>query len=331
MKKKWYAISLVFLLLTGCVPSETPVQEKVPDDRVSSLSAATPEESLGSATPQDVSTAWTEHVDIQRDHTASLRDGSPVPQQTLPLYYKGNWQGKTWAQLAEETGFPESDLRMLNPQVEEGVDGALSGNTPELLLSEAYAIPRTAEALVTVTVPSMPEAYRERSYQLPASLPDGAATVLALSYYNREAEGQGFTCEPSEVEGYRKVSAGDRFVTFSQAEEYFSAIYTEQALRTLMEPSPRQADSTAYYTQGEGETLLIQGYPFDSIIPQSGYTHTEPEEQTDGSLKFAGICVVVTDDEGKPLPEGAGRLYYTPSVLVETGEGWRVESGDPPF
>lgn len=106
MKKKWYAISLVFLLLTGCVPSETPVQEKVPDDRVSSLSAATPEESLGSATPQDVSTAWTEHVDIQRNHTASLRDGSPVPQQRCRSIIKETGKERPGHSWRRKLAFP---------------------------------------------------------------------------------------------------------------------------------------------------------------------------------------------------------------------------------
>lgn len=312
------------LLLTACVPADAPV--------AASSSEAAPAV-LPAATPEEADIGWEEQIDIDEDHTACLRDGTPFPQQTLPLYYKGNWRGKTWTQLAEETGFAESDLRALNPQVEEGTDGLSSGNTPDLLLSEAYAIPRTEEALVTITVPSMPEAYRERSYQVPAALPREAAGVLALSYYNAEAEGQGFTCESSSVEGYRQVVAGQRFTTFSEAKTYFETIYTPEVLSGLLQSSSDEmTDSGApYYLEGAGDTLLIAGYPFDSLIPQSGYTHTEPEEQPDGDLKFAGICVVVTDEEGKPLPEGAGRLYYAPTVLEKTEDGWRVETADPPF
>lgn len=323
MRKTWCAASLALLLLTGCMPSEPLAPELIGDVTPTAVPAATPE---------DANEGWIEHIGIEQDHTASLRDGTPIPQQSLPLYYKGNWQGMTWAQLAEETGFAQSDLRALNPQIAEAADGTLSGDTPELLLSEAYAIPQTEEALLTVTVQSMPEAYRECSYQVPASLPRGAATVLALSYYNIETEGQGFTCEPSTEGDYRQVVSGARFVTFSRAESYFSTIYTENALRMLMEPLPWRGETpTAYYAEGEGDTLLIQGYPFDHIIPQSGYTHTEPEEQPDGSLKFAGICIVVTDGEGNPLPEGAERLYYAPTILVETEDDWRVETINPPF
>lgn len=323
MKKTWCAASLALLLLTGCAPSESLAPEPI--------GQATPT-ALPAATPEDMDEEWIEHIGIEQGHTASLRDGSPIPQATLPLYYKGNWQGRTWAELAEETGFAEADLRTLNPGITEDADGKLSGNTPELLLSDAYAIPQTEEALLTVTSSSMPEAYRERSYQVPASLPRGAATALALSYYNMETEGQGFTCEPSETEDYRRVTDGVRFVTFSRAEEYFSTIYTENALQTLMEPLPwNGATPTAYYAEGEDDELLIQGYAYDSIIPQSGYTHTEPVEQPDGSLKFAGICIVVTDDLGEPLPEGEGRLYYAPTILVETEGDWRVETANPPF
>lgn len=324
MKRMMPAL-IAALWLAACAPAESTVPEET--------SNTTPETSVpSSATAEEATDNWIEHVGIEREHTACLRDGTPIPQQTLPLYYKGNWQGKTWVDLAEETGFAEADLRALNPDIIEGADGTLSGNTPELLLSDAYAIPQTEEALLTVTVASMPEAYRERSYQVPASLPRGAANVLARSYYNMETQGQGFTCEPSRIGGYRQVVSGDRFVTFSRAEYYLSTIYTERALQTLVEPLPWNGDTPiAYYAEGEGDTLLIQGYPFDHIIPQSGYTHTKPVEQPDGSLKFAGICIVVTDDLGDPLPEGAGRLYYAPTVMVETEDDWRVETVNPPF
>lgn len=324
MKRMMPAL-IAALWLAACAPAESAAPEET--------SNTTPETSVpSSATAEEATDNWIEHVGIEREHTACLRDGTPIPQQTLPLYYKGNWQGKTWVDLAEETGFAEADLRALNPDIIEGADGTLSGNTPELLLSDAYAIPQTEEALLTVTVASMPEAYRERSYQVPASLPRGAANVLARSYYNMETQGQGFTCEPSRIGGYRQVVSGDRFVTFSRAEYYLSTIYTERALQTLVEPLPWNGDTPiAYYAEGEGDTLLIQGYPFDHIIPQSGYTHTKPVEQPDGSLKFAGICIVVTDDLGDPLPEGAGRLYYAPTVMVETEDDWRVETVNPPF
>lgn len=324
MKRMMPAL-IAALWLAACAPAESAAPEET--------SNTTPETSVpSSATAEEATDNWIEHVGIEREHTACLRDGTPIPQQTLPLYYKGNWQGKTWVDLAEETGFAEADLRALNPDIIEGADGTLSGNTPELLLSDAYAIPQTEEALLTVTVASMPEAYRERSYQVPASLPRGAANVLARSYYNMETQGQGFTCEPSGIGGYRQVVSGDRFVTFSRAEYYLSTIYTERALQTLVEPLPWNGDTPiAYYAEGEGDTLLIQGYPFDHIIPQSGYTHTKPVEQPDGSLKFAGICIVVTDDLGDPLPEGAGRLYYAPTVMVETEDDWRVETVNPPF
>lgn len=326
MQKKWYAAPLALLLLTACAPAQSTASEASPAETPAATGAP-------DATPEQAGTTWQEQVSFDDTYTASLRDGSPIPQATLPLYYKGNWWGKTWAALAEETGFAEAELRALNPQVTEAADGTLQSDTSELLLSEDYAIPQTEEILATVTVPGMPEPYQERQYPLPAALPREAAEALALSYYNAEAEGQGFTCESSESDDYRQVMASQRFTTFSEAEAYFETIYTPAALSELLQPLSDEGagEGTAYYREGTGGTLLIAGYPYDSIIPQSGYTFTEPQAQPDGSLRFGGICVVVTDDLGQPLPEGAGRLYYSPTVLVETGDGWRVGTTNPPF
>ena len=319
------ALALAAALLAACAPAASTAQPAAA--QTPPAATATP-----TATPEDTGLAWDEYLRYAGEHTAALRDGSPIPQGTLPLYYRGNWKGCTWAELAEETGFAEEELRALNPRVQEGEDGHLQGDVFDLLLSEEYPIPRTVEAEVTVTVPSMPEAYRERSYQVPASLPQEAAAVLALAYYNWEAEGQGFVTGSAEVDGYVRVTSGARFTTFSRAKEYFSTFYTPEALASLLEPMPWQDETpTAYYAEGEGDALLLQGYAFDSIIPQSGYTHTEPERQADGSLRFAGVCIIVTDDTGEPLPQEACRLYYAPTVLVATLDGWRVQRAEPPF
>ena len=157
MLKKWIASAVSLLLLTACAPAESTVPEALP--------AATPGATAApTATAEEASTAWQEQVSFDDDYTASLRDGSPVPQATLPLYYKGNWRGKTWAALAEETGLAEADLRVLNPQIAEAADGTLSSDGSELLLCASYAIPQTREVLATVTVPGMPEPYQERQY-----------------------------------------------------------------------------------------------------------------------------------------------------------------------
>lgn len=306
MQKKWYAVSVALLLLTACAPAESAVSESAPAETPTATAAP-------SATPEQAGTRWQEQVSFDDSYTASLRDGSAIPQATLPLYYKGRRWGKTWATLAE--------------------DGALQADTSELLLSESYAIPQTQEVLATVAVPGMPEPYQERHYPLPAALPREAAEVLALSYYNAEAEGQGFTCESAGVGDYRQVVASSRFTTFSEAEDYFSTIYTTAALSELLQPLSEESigEGTAYYREGAEDTLLMMGYPYDSIIPQSGYTYTEPQTQPDGSLQFGGICIVVTDDLGEPLPEGQGRLYYAPTVLEETEAGWRVDTLNPPF
>lgn len=175
MQKKWYAVSVALLLLTACAPAESAVSETTPAETPATTAAP-------SATPEQAGTRWQERVSFDDSYTASLRDGSAIPQATLPLYYKGRWWGKTWATLAEETGLAEADLRALNPQITEAEDGALQADTSELLLSESYAIPQTQEVLATVAVPSMPEPYQERHYPLPAALPREAAEVLALSY-----------------------------------------------------------------------------------------------------------------------------------------------------
>ncbi|PWM59048.1 MAG: hypothetical protein DBX91_07515 [Subdoligranulum variabile] len=329
MSAKWWLLPMVFLLLPACAPAASTAQPAPTPTPSAAPPAAT---ATPAATPEDTGWEWSEYLRYEGEHTAALRDGSPIPQGTLPLYYRGNWKDCTWAELAEETGFAAEDLRALNPQVREGEDGRLQGNVFDLLLAEEYLIPQTAEAEVTVTVPSMPEAYRECSYQVPASLPQEAAAALALAYYNLEAEGQGFVTEPSEVDGYNRVTSGVRFTTFSRAEEYFSTFYAPDVLASLLEPVPWQSEKpAAYYAQGEGDALLLQGYAFDHIIPQSGYTHTEPEQQADGSLRFAGVCIIMTDDMGEPLPQDACRLYYAPTVLVETPDGWRVQQADSLF
>lgn len=326
MQKRWYAAALSLLLLTGCAPAESAGAESLPTATPADTSAPT-------ATPEAAGMAWQEQVTFDDSYTASLRDGSPIPEVTLPLYYKGNWWGKTWAALVEETGMEEAELRALNPQITEAADGILSSDSSELLLSEAYTLPQTQEVLATVTVPGMPEPHQERQYPLPAALPQEAARVLALSYYNGEAGGQGFSCEPSDAEDYRLVTASRRFATFSEAEDYFSSIYAPAVLSDLLQPLSGDSaqEKNAYYREGEGDTLLIAGYPYESIIPQSGVTYTEPEERPDGSLQFGGICTVVTDDLGEPLPEGTGRLYYAPTKLVPAGDGWRVATNNPPF
>lgn len=134
MKRKWYAAPLALLLLTACAPAQSTASEASPAETPAAKAAP-------SATPEQVGTRWQEQVSFDDSYTASLRDGSPVPQATLPLYYKGVWWGKTWAALAEETGLTESDLRALNPQITEAEDGTLQADTSELLLSETYAIP----------------------------------------------------------------------------------------------------------------------------------------------------------------------------------------------
>ena len=53
--------------------------------------------------------AAAEAVTIDRDYEVTLDDGSPLPTAALPLYYKGNYAGLTWAELAEQTGFAEAE------------------------------------------------------------------------------------------------------------------------------------------------------------------------------------------------------------------------------
>lgn len=262
MRKQWCAASLGLLLLTGCAPAESTVPEVLPTATPAATAALM-------ATPEEAGMAWREQVSFDESYTAGLRDGSPIPQVALPLYYKGKWWGKTWADLAGETGFAETDLRALNPQITEAPDGTLPQGNGELLLCEAYPIPRTEEVLATVTVPGMPEPYRERQYPLPDALPREAAEVLALSYYNAEAEGQGFTCEAADAEGYRQVVTSQRFATFSEAERYFATIYTPAVLSELLQPLSGKStgEGMAYYREGEGDTLWVAGYAFDSVIP----------------------------------------------------------------
>lgn len=315
--------ALMALLLVACAVSPSP------ETAEKSATVITAETATPDATPEQAAPAvQREQVTIEHDQTATLYDGSPMPRQTLPLYYKGSWQGMTWEEVATETGFPAEDLRILNPDVTEDPQGKLQGNGMELLLSEAWPIPEAKVCRVTVTMPGMPEPYDSRTYQLPDALPDEAARVLALCYYEMETTGQGFTTEAiPDNPDYVKVKSGVRFSAFSQLKAWLESVYTPEAVSTML----KGQGTTPYYKEGPENALWIQGYAFDHMIPQSGLTCTEPGEQPDGSLQFAAVCVCVTDDEGNPIDEEQGRLYYTPVHLVPTADGWRVAEAKAPF
>lgn len=274
--------------------------------------------------------AAAEAVTIDRDYEVTLDDGAPLPTAALPLYYKGNYAGLTWAELAEQTGFAEAELRALNPDAAQNPDGTLAG-TGELLLAESYPVPQEAQILVTFSAPGVPYPYSSRDFRVPAALEQEAAVALAKAYYETWAEGRGLAVQESNVDSYRTVTGG-RFADFAAVQEYYSTIWAGEALEVLLEPYPwRGAAPTAYFAEGPDGELLTQGYAYDSVIPQAGYTHTAPQTAPDGSVTFAGICIQTTDDTGAPLPAEAGRLLYTPIRLEETEEGWRVTSVGAPF
>ena len=204
--------------------------------------------------------------------------------------------------------------------------GKLQRNVYELCLSEAWPVPQTEVCRVTVEMPDMPEPYDSRTYQLPDALPDDAARVLALAYYQMEANGQGFATAPlPDNNDYVKVISGVRFDTYSRLKSWLESVYTPEAVSAMLDIQE------PYYKEGPGDELWIQGYAFDHIIPQSGLTCTEPVEQADGGFRFAAVCVCVTDEEGNPLDEGRGRMYYAPVHLVPTADGWRVAEAEVPF
>lgn len=314
--------ALAALLLTAC--AEAPSSETA-DGPATVITAET---ALSAATPELAAPAvQREQVTIERNRTATLCDGSLMPQQTLPLYYR-SWQGKTWEEVAAETGFSADDLRILNPCVTEDAQGNLQSAGTDLLLSEAWPIPQTEVCRVTVNMPGMPEPYDSGTYQLPNALSDDAARTLALCYYQMESNGQGFTTEAlPDNPDYVKVTSGVRFDTFSQLKAWLESVYTPEAVSAMLDG--RGTDP--YYKEGPDDALWMQGYAFDHIIPQSGLTCTEPEAQPDGSLRFAAVCVCVTDDEGNPLDEGQGRLYYASVHLVSTDDGWRAAEVAVPF
>lgn len=317
------AAVLAALLLAAC--TGTPASGTADE----SATVITAETARPAVTPESAAPAvQREQVTIERNQSATLYDGSSVPQQTLPLYYNGSWKGMTWAEVAAETGFSADDLRILNPNVTEDAQGNLQSADIELLLSEAWPIPQTEVCRVTVTMPGMHEPYDSRSYQLPDAMPDDAARALALCYYQMESNGQGFTTEAlPDTTDYVKVTSGVRYDTFSQLKAWLESVYTPEAVSAMLDG--RGTDP--YYKEGPEDELWMQGYAFDHIIPQSGLTCTEPQQQADGSLRFAAVCVCVTDDEGNPLDEGQGRLYYAPVHLVPTAEGWRVAQAKVPF
>ena len=323
-RKQWMftAAALTALLLAACAAEPSSETADKP------VTVITAETARPAVTPESAAPAvQREQVTIERDQTATLYDGSSMPRQTLPLYYR-SWQGKTWAEVAAETGFSADDLRILNPNVTEDAQGNLQSAGIDLLLSEAWPIPQTEVCRVTVEMPGMPQPYDSRTYQLPNALPDDAARALALCYYQMESNGQGFITEalPDNAD-YVKVTSGVRFDTFSQLKSWLESVYTPEAVSAMLDGQ----GTDPYYKEGPDDALWIQGYAFDHIIPQSGLTCTEPQEQPDGSLRLAAVCVCVTDDEGNPLDEGQGRLYHAPVHLVPTEEGWRVDEAKVPF
>lgn len=325
MKGKMWArpavVVLAALALTACGRAPQSEPEKLVDLIVSAETAA-PVTAETAAAPVAVQ----ERVTVEHGQPAVLYDGSLMPQQSSPLYYIGNWQGKTWEEVAAETGFSADDLRILNPYVSEDDQGKLRRNVYELCLSEAWPVPQTEVCRVTVEMPGMPEPYDSRTYQLPDALPDDAARVLALAYYQMEANGQGFATEPlPDNNDYVKVTSGVRFDTYSRLKSWLESVYTPEAVSAMLDIQE------PYYKEGPGDELWIQGYAFDHIIPQSGLTCTKSVEQADGSFRFAAVCVCVTDEEGNPLDEGRGRLYYAPVHLVQTADGWRVAEAEVPF
>lgn len=315
------ALTLTTFCLTACGAQPQSASAQPTAAPTASPAASEPSETAAPA-------AEGEQVTIEHGQAATLYDGSPMPQQTLPLYYRGARDGTTWDEIAQDTGFSADDLRILNPNVTEDADGCQQGSVGEICLSEGWAIPQTEVCRVTVSMPGMPEPYNSRTYQLPDTLADDAARALALCYYQMESNGQGFTTEPlPDNTDYVKVTSGVRFDTFSGLKSWLENVYTADAISAMLDGQ----GFTPYYKEGPADELWIQGYAFDHIIPQSGLTCTEPQEQPDGSVRFAAICVCVTDDEGDPLDEGQGRLYYAPVSLVLTDSGWRVAEAEAPF
>lgn len=274
-------------------------------------------------------TTEAEAVVIDYEYAVALDDGSPLPTAALPLYYKGYYAGMTWAELAAQTGFAESDLRALNPGAAQNPDGTLAG-VGELLLAESYQVPQDAQTLITFTAPGVPDPYNRRAFRVPAALDRQAALTLAKAYYETWAEGQGLATRESNVDGYRVVTGG-RFDDFAEVQDYYSTIWAGEALDARLEPYPwRSTVPTAYFAEGPDGALLTQGYAYDSVIPQAGYTHTAPQTEADGSVTFAGICIE-TADTGEADPAEARSLLYTPLRLEETEAGWRVTSAGAPF
>lgn len=317
--KKFLVVCLAVMLLAACGGQTRSATFLSPAPTAHTQATATSETAA-------IPSALREQVTVEHGQAAVLYDGSLMPQQSSPLYYIGNWQGKTWEEVAAETGFSADDLRILNPYVSEDDQGKLQRNVYELCLSEAWPVPQTEVCRVTVEMPDMPEPYDSRTYQLPDALPDDAARVLALAYYQMEANGQGFATEPlPDNNDYVKVTSGVRFDTYSRLKSWLESVYTPEAVSAMLDIQE------PYYKEGPGDELWIQGYAFDHIIPQSGLTCTEPVEQADGSFRFAAVCVCVTDEEGNPLDEGRGRMYYAPVHLVPTADGWRVAEAEVPF
>ena len=91
--------------------------------------------------------------------------------------------------------------------------------------------------------------------------------MLALSYYNAESEGQGFTCEPSDTGAYRLVTASRRFTTFREAENHFASICTPEVLSNLLQPLSEGAGRLYYaptklVPAGDGWRLATNNPPF---------------------------------------------------------------------
>ena len=93
-----FYIGMLALLLAACTaaPQSSSTEEA---SLIVSAETAKP-----AATPEQATPAVRrEQVTVEREVSATLYDGGPLPQQSQPLYYIGNWQGLTWEELAAKT------------------------------------------------------------------------------------------------------------------------------------------------------------------------------------------------------------------------------------
>ncbi len=266
----------------------------------------------------------------------------PVPDKEVSLYYAGF--ANTWKEIAEETGYSESELRSINPHVLEQADGSLiadpnysSDGALDILLELNYHLPDTACQKVYVELPEVTdEDDNGNVYILPAALDEHAAIVFAEALeflFHTQYNMTYRPCEESSDGAYYTLP-GARFATMTDFQNYLYSILTPEFANYYLDEQTVAGYTYRRFFAGDNDALCMERYAGTmgrrNLV---GATYTEPKVQPDGKIVFGMLALFVKgkyEEFSKNIIDSAEALdsaYYMPICLVADGSGgWRVDS-----